>query len=224
MCVLLLLKAATVAPREYRRCKGSCDNEGVIFHCNKLDERVKMNQSSDDIVRICKELLRGLPMKVYFGCVRGHADQHTLFEHLTLAQQLNVIADKLAQEALVSSLINERHIDSSSPFETIQVFDRSTKEKSISEISENLARWRSEMVARTYYATKKEGARTSCEKIKLVHWEGMRRYLKNKLRRYRNWLTKQANRACGCHGHLTKWLRKERNRKIKDECPSCGKP
>ena len=56
---------------------------------------------------------------------------------------------------MVSSLGNERHIDSSFPFETIRVFGKSTKEKSIGEMTENLARWRSEMVARTYYATKK---------------------------------------------------------------------
>ena len=49
-------------------------------------------------------------------------------------------------------------------------------------------------------------------------------YLKNKPRRYRNWLTKQVNGACGCHGHMSKWLRKERNREIKDERPSCGEP
>ena len=69
---------------------------------------------------------------------------HTPFEHLTLAQQLNVTVDKFAQEALVSSLENKRHIDSFFPFETIRVFDRSTKEKSIGEMSENLARWRIE--------------------------------------------------------------------------------
>ena len=152
MCVMLSLKAATVAPREYRRCKGFCDNKGVIFHCNKPSEKAKLNQSSDDLVHICKELLRGLPMKVYFGYVRGYADRHTPFELLTLAQQLNVIADKLAQEVLVSSLENERHIDSFFPFETIRVFDNSTKEKGISEISKNLARWRSERVARTCYS------------------------------------------------------------------------
>ena len=72
MCVLLLF--ATVVPREYRRCKEFCDNECVIFHFNKPDEKVKLDQSSDDLVRICKELLRSLPMKVYFGYVRGHAD------------------------------------------------------------------------------------------------------------------------------------------------------
>ena len=82
MCVLLLLKAETVVPREYRRCKGFCNNKGVISHCNKPNERVKL----DDLVCICKELLRSLPMKVYFGYVRGHADHHTPFEHLTLAQ------------------------------------------------------------------------------------------------------------------------------------------
>ena len=86
MCVLLLLKAATVMPREYRRCKGFCDKEGVIFHCNKPDERVKLNQSSNDLVRICKKLLRSLPMKMYFSYVKGHADRLTPFEHLTLAQ------------------------------------------------------------------------------------------------------------------------------------------
>ena len=119
-------------------------------------------------------------MKVYFGYVRGHADRHTSFEHLTLAQQLNDIADKLAPEVLVSSLRNECHIDSFFPFETIQIFDKSTKENSVGEISKNLARLRSEMVARAYYATKKEGARISCKNFKLVHWEGMGRHLKNK--------------------------------------------
>ena len=84
MCVLLLLKAVTVVNREHRRCKGFCDNEGVIFHSNKPSEKVKLDQSSDDLVRICKELLRGLPMKVYFGYVRGHAYRHTPFARLTL--------------------------------------------------------------------------------------------------------------------------------------------
>ena len=177
MCVLLLLKAATVAPREYRRCKGFCDNECVTFHCNRPDEKVKLNQSSDDLVRVYKELLRSLPMKVYFDYVREHADRHTSFEHLILAHQLNVMTEKLAQEVLVSSHENERHIDSSFPFETIRVFDKSTKEKGIGQMSKNLARWRSEMVARTYYATKKEGARISCENFKMVYWEGMGRYL-----------------------------------------------
>ena len=79
------MKAVTVVPIEYRRCKGFCVNKGVIFHCNKPDEKVKMNQSSDDLVCICKELLRSLPMKVYFGYVRGHVDCHTPFKHLTLA-------------------------------------------------------------------------------------------------------------------------------------------
>ena len=94
MCVLLLLKTATAAPREYIMCKAFCDNEGVIFHCNKPNERLKLNQSSDDLMRICKELLRGLPMKVYFGYVRGHADRHTHPLNTSLAQQLNDIADK----------------------------------------------------------------------------------------------------------------------------------
>ena len=87
---------------------------------------------------------------------------------------------------LVSSLGNEHHIDSSFPFETIWVFDKSTKEKGIGKMSKNLARWRSKMVARTYYATKKEGARISRENFGLVYWEGMGKYLKNKPRRYRN--------------------------------------
>ena len=107
-------------------------------------------------------------MKMYLGYVRGHADRHTLFEHLTLAQQLNVIADNLTQEVLVSSLGNERHIDSSFTFETIRVSDKSTKEKGIGKMSENLTRWRSKIVARTYYATKKEGAGISCKEIGLV--------------------------------------------------------
>ena len=105
MCALLLLKAVTVVTREYRRCKGFCDNEGVIFHYNNIDEKVKLKQSSDDLVRICKELLRSLPMKVYFGYVRGHADRHTPFEHLTLAQQLNVIADKLVSDTRSAGVI-----------------------------------------------------------------------------------------------------------------------
>ena len=52
--MLLLLKAAAVVSRKYRRCKGCCDNKGVIFHCNKPDEKIKLNRSSDDLVRICK--------------------------------------------------------------------------------------------------------------------------------------------------------------------------
>ena len=124
-------------------------------------------------------------MKVYFGYVRGHADRHTPFKHQTLAQQLNVIADKLAQEVLVPSLVNERHIDSSFPFETIKIFDKTTKEKGIDKMRENLARWRSKMVARTYYASKKERARISRKKLDCCTanaWEGISKTSKDGIR------------------------------------------
>ena len=80
------------------------------------------------------------------------------------------------------------------------------------------------MVARTYYATRRKEPEYLAKNSSWYTgkaWEG---YLKNKPRCYRNWLTKQVNRVCGCHGHLLKWLRKDRNREIHDECPSCGNP
>lgn len=47
-------------------------------------------------------------------------------------------------------------------------------------MSDLLSRRRSHMVARTYYATKKEGAKIATVNFELVDWEGMGSFMKSK--------------------------------------------
>ena len=130
----------------------------------------------------------------------------------------------MAQTRLIAFMTTQGFIKNHFPFKTVRVTNKVTREKGIGDMSENLARWQSYMTAKVYFATKKEGARILQENFDLVYWEGMGRFMKHRPRQYRNWLTKQTNGACGCHGHRAKWKKQQDKDPVIDACPNCGAP
>ena len=62
---------------------------------------MKINQSQDDLVRLCKELLSGVSIDVSYHHVKGHMDGILRKDQLSLEESLNIEADGLADEALI---------------------------------------------------------------------------------------------------------------------------
>ena len=68
LCCLLVVKAASESGSNKGRCKGYCDNKGVVLHCanSTKKNKIKIKQSQDDPVRLCKELLCGMSINVTY--------------------------------------------------------------------------------------------------------------------------------------------------------------
>ena len=78
----------------------ACDNMGVVIHGNNRYQSPQETQSQADVIRCFCKILVGLPFRITYKHVYGHQDNRVVWDDLTLFQQLNVITDRLAQEAL----------------------------------------------------------------------------------------------------------------------------
>ena len=76
LCCLLIVKAAADSRSNEGRCDGYCDNKGVVIHCTNSTKQkmMKIKQSQDDLVHLCRELLSGMSVDVSYHHVRGHMD------------------------------------------------------------------------------------------------------------------------------------------------------
>ena len=88
LCCLLTVKAASDSGPGHGTCTGYCDNKGVVLHCamSKKHDKLKRNQSRDNLVRLCKELLRGMEIGVKYRHVRGHMDNLLQKDQMSLQE------------------------------------------------------------------------------------------------------------------------------------------
>ena len=106
LCCLLIVKAASESGADRGTCKAYCDNKGVVPHCmrSKRHDKLKQNQSQDDLVRLCKELLRGMEINIKYRHVKGHMDDLMETHQMFLQEDLNVEADDKADISLKKSV------------------------------------------------------------------------------------------------------------------------
>ena len=65
-----------------------------------MHNKVRAKQSQEDLVRLCKELLRGMTINVTYHHVKGHMDDQLQRDQMFLQEDLSIHADRLADEAL----------------------------------------------------------------------------------------------------------------------------
>ena len=157
LCCLLIVKAASESGSNKGRCKGYCDNKGVVIHCanSTKQDKMKIKQSQDDLIRLCKELLCGMSIDVSYHHVKGHMDDILRKDQLTLEENLNIEADELADEALRRAARMNECIEPSLPYKQIKLIDKDTEEKAIGLIADNLSKWRSRRMCRNLFANRK---------------------------------------------------------------------
>ena len=87
LCCLLIMKAASESGTGQGKCDGYCDNKGVVLHCagSTKHDKIKAKQSQDDLVRLCKELPKGMTTDVSYHHVKKHMDDILMSDQLSLA-------------------------------------------------------------------------------------------------------------------------------------------
>ncbi len=81
-----------------------CDNMAVVHHTSHPESTLKGNQAQADILAVIARNLEATTTPWEYHHVYGHLDANTEFSQLTIPQQMNVIADSLAREALLEAI------------------------------------------------------------------------------------------------------------------------
>jgi len=97
----LVLRAATKKKHlPYQIAGVFCGNRGVLSHGNSFNTILPEKQAHADVLRVLKQYVRELPVRITFVRVKSHQDDHVAFDDLDLIAQLNVRVDHLANWTL----------------------------------------------------------------------------------------------------------------------------
>ena len=151
---------------------------------------MKIKPSQDDLMQLCKELLRRVSIDVSYHHVKGHMDDILRKDQLTLEESLNVEADELADEALRWAVRENTSINPDLPYKQIKVIDKKTEQKAVGSIAENLSKWRSRRMCRNLFANRKRmGSKIPWAEYDIIYWAGMEHAMAKITRLFRNWVT-----------------------------------
>eukprot|EP00956_Cyclotella_meneghiniana_P011946 scaffold16843_cov51-Cyclotella_meneghiniana.AAC.2 len=102
----LILKAASslIGDEKCPPVRLACDNIGAVGHGNNRGKSLKDAQVQADVIRCFRAILADISFDITYEHVLGHQDDKVAWAALTLVQQLNVVADKVAQDYLVRAI------------------------------------------------------------------------------------------------------------------------
>ena len=81
-----------------------CDNQGVIHHASHPDSLIPPRQTQSDVLQVFTTNLVTSNIKCQYHHVHSHLDDTTALCNLSVPEQLNVLADKLAKDALLEAI------------------------------------------------------------------------------------------------------------------------
>eukprot|EP00956_Cyclotella_meneghiniana_P003395 scaffold4090_cov21-Cyclotella_meneghiniana.AAC.1 len=105
----------------------ACDNMGVVGHGKNRDRPLKDKQKQADLIRCFRAILAKCTVAIAYAHVYGHQDDKIPWDDLTLQQQLNVLADKLAKDVLDKAVRDNLFISSLFPFESFRAGRKSLR-------------------------------------------------------------------------------------------------
>ena len=177
-----------------------CDNLGVVHHAHHPHRPLSERQPHSDVLTVFTKNLRDTRIHWEYHHVYGHMDDTTSFQDLNLPQQLNVIADALAKEALSEAKRANKFCLPLYPNEQIRVLTGGSKATS----SFRTALYRSwgYQQARDLFHKRKI---IHSKHFHLVNWEGVYQVMQALPQMYKVWVTKHVSGFCGTHRHLSVW-------------------
>ena len=95
---------------------------GVIHHASHPDSSISSKQSQADVLLAFTKNLSTSSLKWQYHHIYSHMDDTSEFKNLSLPEQLNVMADKLAQEALLEAMETSRFCKPLYPNEHLRIF------------------------------------------------------------------------------------------------------
>lgn len=104
-----------------------CDNLGVVTHGNHYQCHLPEKQVQSDLITVLCRNIATFPNPIRFVHVYGHSDDTTAFADLTLHQQLNVMANILAKQALDDGIGQSNKDGATYPNEMIRIMVKKKK-------------------------------------------------------------------------------------------------
>ncbi len=190
-----------------------CDNMGVVHHGNNPHKSLPEKQPQADILLPFRHNLRSLTNGIQYRHVFGHSDSETEFSFLTIPEQLNIIADKLAQECLLARTHTGPYSQTTYPNEPLQIYI--DKRKVTSSIKATLYTSWGRQQAKVHFHNRKI---IKEEHFNLVFWDGLKGTLQTYSKPLQLWITKHVSHFCGTNRQLSKM-----DTTIKNICMCCKK-
>ena len=214
MMMMLVLRAATGKTHlPYRQVTVNCDNNGVVSHGNDPSSPLPEKQVQADVLRCLKQYITDLPVEVVYEWVKAHQDDRKAWDDLTLKEQCNCLADKLAKMALISAILNNEYIDGDFPFELLRVV-LGTKKLTSSPKKAFDSFW-GYRCAKNLYS--KRGI-ISRDFFHLVWWTGVEALNQSVPKMFSVFLTKHTSHFAGTNQQLHRI-----DKSVENICPSCGR-
>ena len=189
-----------------------CDNDGVNSHARKPWRPMAERQPQADLLRAFKSIIRRSKFKARFFHVIAHLDDYLPWDMLRPAEQVNVLADKRAEEALALALETDSFIPRIFPGEDISVSVGPTKITGDARAA-ILLHW-GEGQARQHFHDVKMIHRDDFDS---VDWDSVQGTLKAAPEMWSVWATKQTSGFCATNHHL-----RHIDGTTVDKCPNCS--
>lgn len=189
-----------------------CDNLGVIHHAHNLLRQLPDKQPQTDVLSCFRHNLAAVKMKWTYNHVQSHQDDIHLIDELPIPQQLNVLADALAKQALGTAHSTKCYNKPEYPGETIRIYLDGGKVTS-SPKSALYSSWGAR-TARKFF-DKRQIIRTN--DFHLIHWDNLHKTMDSLPKMFQVWITKHVSGFCGNNRHLARLYSKIENR-----CHCCG--
>ena len=190
-----------------------CDNLGVIHHASHPENPIKTNQPQTDVLTMFTHNLATSTIPWKYQHVYGHLDETIRFESLSLPEQLNVMADKLAKEALIDAVKTGQYSTPYFPNEKTRILVNGIK--ATSSIKTLLYREWGRQAARDLFHRKNI---IQQQHFDYVHWDGLRLAMTTLPQMYKVWVTKHVSGSCATNRHLSKM-----DSRVVNRCPCCGR-
>ena len=114
-----ILKIASKHSSSKRAVQLYCDNLGVIHHASHPERLIKDKQPQSDVLTIVTHNLATTTVPWSYQHIYSHLDDTIEFQFLSLPEKLNVMADKLAKEALLEAAATGKYCKPYFPNENI---------------------------------------------------------------------------------------------------------
>ena len=184
-----------------------CDNLGVIHHAQHPWRPLPEKQAQSDVLSVFVHNLQKTKIKWQYNHVHGHLDNHSSFDTLTLPQQLNVIADSLAKDAIRDAIQKNQYCQPLYPHESIRVFIGNRKATSSFRNTLYLD-WGAQVAQDVFHSRKLIPSKY----FHLVNWDAVHRVMTKLPQMYRVWITKHVSGFCGTNKQLSRMQSSTQNR------------
>jgi hypothetical protein len=202
-----------------------CDNKGALHQASLNRRRVRNNSKHADLLRNLRYIKGKYNFDVTYNYVKAHQDDVHTFEDLPLIQQLNVMCDQLAKQAVQASVERTTpripHMQLLPREQAALVIDG---QKQTTDTATDLRFYLGKVEARRFFTkatltrgtTNSGGLGWSVARFDCVEWDILIDVIASKPEMYGIWLAKQTNGSCATRRNMSRILGT-----TDDRCPNC---